>query len=150
MTAVTPAGSQDTWLRWPRVRKSSWPSRSRWSAKNRKLAATRGITPRRCERSSEPLSVVSTRARSSTLASTPSAMACRIRARSAGGTAPQAGKARAAAVTAASASAAWPLATSAIGVSSMGEMSVNVAADATRWPPIQCRVSTATPATWAA
>ena len=94
--------------------------------------------------------MVSTRARSSTLASTPSAMACRIRARSAGGTAPQAGKARAAAVTAASASAACPLATSAIGVSSMGEMSVNVAADATRWPPIQCRVSTATPATWAA
>ena len=35
----------------------------------------------------------------------------------------------------------------AIGCSSMGEMSVNVSAEATRSPPIQCRVSTVTPST---
>ena len=40
--------------------------------------ATRGITPRRCERSREPLSRVSTWASSSMRFSTPSAMRCRI------------------------------------------------------------------------
>ena len=44
-------------------------------------------------------------------------------------------------------SASPPRATSASGCSSMGERSVNVPGDATRRPPIQCRVSTATPAT---
>ena len=84
--AVTPAGSQVTWLRWPRVSKSGWrAAASRWSAKKRKFIATRGMTPRRWLRSSEPLSRVSTWARSSMRFSTPSATRCRIAARSAGG-----------------------------------------------------------------
>ena len=87
MIAVTPAGSHDTWLRWPRVSKSGCDSSSRWSAKNRKFMATRGITPRRCDRRSDPLSRVSTCARSSSRASTPSATRCRTAARSAGVTA---------------------------------------------------------------
>ena len=37
---------------------------------------------------------------------------------------------------------AEPAEISAIGCSSIGEMSVNVVSDATRSPPIQCRVST--------
>ncbi len=68
-------------------------------------------------------------------------------ARSARGNAAQAGKARRAACTAASTSAAPPAEISAIGCSSMGEMSVKVSAEATRSPPIQCRVSTVTPST---
>ena len=53
-------------------------------AKNRKLRATRGITERTCERSSEPLSRVSTAASSATRASTPSAIRWRTSARSLG------------------------------------------------------------------
>lgn len=79
--------------------------------------------------------------------STPSAMACRMRARSALGVAAQAGKAAFAAATAASASVAVPRAISPSVPPSMGETSVKVPAEATRSPPIQCRVSTVTPAT---
>jgi hypothetical protein len=56
------------------------------------------------------------------------------------------GKACSAAATARPTSAAPPAATSARGCSSMGETSVKVREEATRRPPIQCRVSTATPA----
>src|SRR5690606_25790247 len=149
ISAQTPAGSQLTWLRWPRVSKSSWPSRSSQSAKKRKLCATRGMTPRLWDRMSAPLSAVSTCASSSRRFSTPSAIACRIRARSSRLVRDQAGNARAAAATAASASAAPPRATSATGRSSMGERSVKAAADPTRSPPIQWSVSTVTPATLA-
>ncbi len=142
-----PAGSQLTWLVWPRVVKSSWPSVSSQSAKKRKLWATRGITPRRCERRRAPLSVVSTAASSSSRLSTPSATACRMRARSARGVAAQEGKAAFAAATAASASLAVPREISPIVLPSIGETSVNVSVEATRRPPIQCRLSTRTPAT---
>ncbi len=97
------------------------------------------------DRSSDPLSRVSTAASSGTRASTPSAIACRTAARSIGGIAPQIANAPRAAATAAAASFAPPRATSAIGCSSMGETSVNVAADATRLPPIQWSVETSTP-----
>jgi len=50
-----------------------------------------------------------------------------------------------AASTAAAASSAPPRATSAIGVSSIGEMSEKVEPDATRSPPIQCSVETSIP-----
>ena len=59
----------------------------------------------------------------------------------------QAGNAARAAATAASTSDAVPAWISASGCSSIGEMSVKVLADATRCPPIQCRVSTWTPST---
>jgi hypothetical protein len=58
-------------------------------------------------------------------------------------------QAAAAAATAASTSAAPPRAISASASSPTGDTSVNVPADGTRWPPIQCRVSTATPAIFA-
>jgi hypothetical protein len=96
------------------------------------------------------LSRVSTWARSSARRSIPSAIARSRSARSAGEVAAHAGKAAAAARTAASTSAGPPAATSASGCSPTGDTSVNVpAAPQTRWPPIQCRVSTATPATFA-
>ncbi len=142
-----PAGSQVTWLVWPRVAKSSCSRVSSQPAKKRKLWATRGMTPRRWERSSAPLSTVSTLANSSTRLSMPSAMACRTRARSARGVAAQSGKAALAAATAAPASVAVAREISPMGAPSMGEASVKVRGEATRWPPIQCRVSTVTPAT---
>lgn len=97
------------------------------------------------ERRSEPLSRVSTAARSGTRASTPSAIACNTAARSMGGNPPHPKAASRAAATAASASWAPPRATSAIGCSSIGETSVNVRAEATRRPPIQWSVETSTP-----
>ncbi len=122
ISAQTPAGSQETWLRCPRVSKSGWPSRwTRKSAKNRKLCATRGMTPRRCERISAPLSVVSTTARSSRRFSTPAAIRRSTRARSAGAVAAHPGKAASAARTAASASALPPRATRAMTPPSIGE-----------------------------
>ena len=108
---------------------------------------TRGITPRRWERSREPLSRVSTRERSSARASMPSASRRRIAERSATGSAAHAGKAARAARTARSTSSSPPAEISPSSVSSMGETSVNVEADATRSPLIQCRVSTSTPST---
>ena len=107
------------------------------------------MTPRRCERSSEPLSRVSTWARSSIRASIPSATFSRMAERSATGSAAQAGNAALAAATAASTSAWPPRLTSAMTVPSSGETSSNVVALATRSPPIQCRVSISTPATTA-
>src|SRR5262249_43962640 len=87
ITAVTPDGSQETRSACPETSRfpgSRWPSQS---AKNSKLCATLGITLRRCERSREPLSRVSTCASSSIRARTPAAMARRTPARSAGGAA---------------------------------------------------------------
>lgn len=127
---------------------SGWPSWcSAKSAKARKFMATRGMTPRRWLRMSEPLSRVSTSERSSIRASMPSATRRRMSLRSLTDRAAHAGKAARAAATAASTSVAVPAWTSASGVSSIGEMSVNVLAEATRWPPIQWRVSTSTPST---
>ena len=117
------------------------------SAKNSKLCATLGITLRRCERSSEPLSQVSTWESSSMRARTPAPIARSTAARSSGGVAAQPANAAFAALTAPATSAGPPRATSAMGASSIGDKSVNVAAEATRRPPIQWRVSTATPAT---
>src|SRR5262249_23750495 len=57
------------------------------------------------------------------------------------------GNAACAAATAASTSPALPAEISASGCSSIGETSVKVRAEPTRRPPIQCRVSTATPST---
>jgi hypothetical protein len=141
MTAVTPDGAQETCSRWPDISRSgpvSWPSQS---AKNRKLCATRGITLRRCERSSAPLSAVSTAASSGMRAVIRSAIACSSAARSFGEVPAQPGKACFAASTAAFTSVRPPRATLASGVSSMGERSVKVAAELTRRPPIQCLVS---------
>jgi hypothetical protein len=50
-----------------------------------------------------------------------------------------------AAATAAAASCSPPRATSAIGCSSIGEMSVNASGDPTRLPPIQWSVETSMP-----
>ena len=85
--------------------------------------------------------------RSSLRFSTPSAIACRMRARSAGDVAAQAGNALLAAATACAASSAPPRATCAMTVPSIGLMSSNVSAEETRRPPIQCSVATSTPAT---
>jgi hypothetical protein len=52
-----------------------------------------------------------------------------------------------AASTAAAASSAPPRATSAIGSSSIGEISVKIEPDRTRSPPIQWSVETSTPST---
>lgn len=104
-------------------------------------------TPDEVERLKAAMSAVSTWASSSIRFSTPSATACRSRARSSRLVPAQAGKARRAAATAASTSAAPPRAISASGLSPIGETSVNVPADRTRSPPIQCPGSTATPAT---
>ena len=79
-----------------------WPSQS---AKNSKLCATLGITLRRCERSSEPLSQVSTWASSSIRARTPAPIARSTAARSSGGVAAQPVNAAFAALTAAATSA---------------------------------------------
>ena len=79
--------------------------------------------------------------------SIPSATLRRSSARSLRGVAAQPGKACCAASTAASTSGSEPAEISAIGCSSIGEMSVKVASDLTRSPPIQCRVSTSTPST---
>src|SRR5262245_36552427 len=147
ITAVTPAGAQETCSRWPETSSPAPSSSPSQSAKKRKFRATRGITLRRCERSSEPLSRVSTSDSSSARRSMPSAIACRTAARSAGAIPAQPVNASPAACTAAAASAAPPLAISASGRSSMGDRSVKVPAEATRRPPIQCRVSTDTPAT---
>ena len=97
------------------------------------------MTPRRCERISEPLSAVSTWASSSSRFSTPSATACRIaRALVRAAVAAQAGKAARAAATAASTSAWPPRAISASGRSSIGLTSVNVSrrADARAADPV--------------
>ena len=147
ITAVTPAGAQETCSRWPEISRPPPSSSPSQSAKKRKLCATRGITLRRWERSSAPLSRVSTCDRSSIRRSMPSAIACRTAARSGGGVRDQPSNASRAARTAAATSASPPRATSASGCPSMGDRSVNVPGDATRRPPIQCRVSTATPAT---
>ena len=97
MIAVTPDGAQDTCCWCPENSRSPPPSSPSQSAKNRKFRAARGITPRRCERSSAPLSRVSTWARSSARRSIPSAIARSRSARSPGGVAAQPGKAAAAA-----------------------------------------------------
>ena len=89
MTAVTPDGAQDTSSRCPRISRSPPSSSPSQSAKNRKFCAARGITLRRCERSSAPLSAVSTAASSAARASMPSAIACSTAARSFGGVADQ-------------------------------------------------------------
>ena len=60
ITAVTPAGSHETRSANPLKSTSGSPSSSRRSAKNRKLRATRGITEFRMDRTSDPLSRVST------------------------------------------------------------------------------------------
>ncbi len=102
-------------------------SASSWSAKNRKLRATRGITEFRIERSSDPLSRVSTAASSGTRASTPSATRWSDLGAFLGGhRAPGRRWPSRAAATAWSASSAPPRATSAIGCSSIGETSSNV------------------------
>ena len=137
ITAATPDGSHETCSAKPLKSTSGSPSSSSRSAKNRKLRATRGMTEFRIERSSDPLSRVSTAASSGTRASTPSAIACSTAARSIGDMPPQIENAPRAAATAAAASCAPPRATSAIGCSSIGETSVNVSGDATRLPPIQ-------------
>src|SRR5690242_11141959 len=147
ITAVTPDGSQETRSACPETSRSPGSRRPSQSAKNSKLCATLGITLRRCERSSEPLSRVSTWASSSVRARTPAAMARSTAARLDGGVAAQPPNASRAAPTAASTSAAPPRATSAMGASSIGDTSLNVAGEATLRPPIQWRVSTATPAT---
>ncbi len=79
----------------------------------------------------------------------PAAIARRTPARSSGLAAAQPGKAALAAATAAATSAAPPRAISAIGCSPIGDTSVNVSAEETRRPPIQCLVSTSTSATFA-
>ena len=132
MIAVTPAGSQVMCSRWPRISRSGWDRVRSMSAKKRKFIPTRGITLRRWDRSSAPLSRVSTTASSSARLSMPSAIRCRMSARSSRGSAAQPGNACWAAATARSTSAAPPAATSASGCSSMGEMSVKVRAEATR------------------
>ena len=81
ITAVTPLGSHSKCSANPSWSLSS-PSVSRWSAKNRKFRATRGMTDFCIDRSREPLSRVSTAASSGTRASTPSAIRCRTSARS--------------------------------------------------------------------
>ena len=101
------------------------------------------------ERSSDPLSRVSTAASSGTRASTPSARRCSTSARSLGGVEPHVALAARAAATARSASSAPPRATSAIGCSSIGETSVKAPVDPTRSPPIQCSVETSMPSTTA-
>ncbi len=105
MTAVTPDGAQDTSSRWPRISSSPPSSSPSQSAKNRKFCAARGITLARCERSSAPLSAVSTAASSAPRASIPSAIACSTAARSFGGVADQPPNASPAARTAAATSA---------------------------------------------
>ena len=100
---------------------------SSWSAKNRKFRATRGMTEFRIERSSDPLSRVSTAASSGTRASTPSAIAVQdlgalLRRRRA----PDRERPHARRRPPRSASAAPPRATSAIGCSSIGETSAKV------------------------
>src|SRR5690348_2100730 len=147
ITAVTPDGSQETRSACPETSRSPGSRRPSQSAKNSKLCATLGITLRRCERSREPLSRVSTCARSSIRARTPAAIARNAAARSGGGAAAQPLNAARAALTAASTSAAPPRAISAMTASSIGDTSVNVAGEATLRPPIQWRVSTSTPAT---
>ena len=71
----------------------------------------------------------------------------RISARCLSAIEPQVSKPFFAASTAALASSTPPRATSAIGSSSIGEMSVKVESDGTRSPPIQCSVETSTPST---
>jgi hypothetical protein len=100
ITTVTPDGSHSVRLTNSFISNGSSPSSVSWSAKKRKFRATRGMTEFRCERRSEPLSRVSTAANSGTRASTPSAMRCRISARSFGGIAPHVPVAARAAVTA--------------------------------------------------
>ena len=132
ITAVTPAGSQVIRSRWPRISPSGWDRLRSMSAKKRKFIPTRGMTLRRWDRSSDPLSRVSTRASSSARLSMPSATRCRMSARSSRGIAAQRGKACCAAATAWSTSGAPPAAISASGCSSMGETSVKVREEATR------------------
>ena len=146
MTTVTPAGSQLTRSALPLNSASALPCSSRsLSAKNRKLRATRGMTEFRCERSSEPLSRVSTAASCGTRSSISSATRCSTAARSAGGRDPQDSKPARAARTAASTSASPPRATCAMAVSSIGETSSKVVVEPARSPPIQCSVETSTP-----
>jgi hypothetical protein len=99
------------------------------------------------ERSNEPLSLVSTFAISGARSSISSPTRWRISARSLSDVVPQVSKPFLAASTAAFASSTPPRATSAIGSSSIGDMSVNVAEEPTRSPPIQCSVETSTPST---
>ncbi len=129
ITTVTPEGSHSVRLRKPSISKDS-SSPPSWSAKNRKFRATRGITELRIERSSEPLSRVSTAASSGTRSSTRSAIPCRISARRFGVVAPQTSAPARAACTARSASSTVPRATRASTLSSIGERSSNVAEDA--------------------
>ena len=106
ITTATPDGSHDTRSANPLKSTSGSPSSSSRSAKNRKFRATRGMTEFRIDRSSDPLSRVSTAARSGTRASTPSAIACSTPARSIADVPPQTGNASRAAATAAAASSA--------------------------------------------
>ena len=148
ITAVTPLGSHSKCSANPSWSFSS-PSVSRWSAKNRKFRATRGMTEFRIDRSSEPLSRVSTAASSGTRASTPSAIAVQdLRSLLRGHRAPD-GEPLTGGGDGRSASAAPPRATSAMGISSIGETSTKVSADATRVPPIQWSVETSMPSTTA-
>jgi hypothetical protein len=138
ITAVTPDGSQVTRSANPLISPSAEPSSSSsLSAKERKLRATRGITERTWERSSEPLSRVSTAASSGTRASISSAIRCSTVARSAGGLDPHTANPSRAAPTAASTTPPSPRARSAITRSSIGETSSNRSAEATRSPPIR-------------
>ena len=99
------------------------------------------------ERRREPLSRVSTLAISAARSSISSPTRRMISARCFGAIGSQVSKPFLAASTAASASSTPPRATSAIGVSSIGEISEKVEADATRSPPIQWSVETSTPST---
>ena len=96
--------------------------------------------------SRDPLSSVSTAARSSSRARIPSASRFRIGARPSAPSAAQAGNARRAASTAASTSALPPRAICAIVRPSIGERTSKRSLDATRRPPIQWSVRTSAPA----
>ena len=93
------------------------------------------------------MSRVSTFAISGARSSISSPTRWRISARCLSAIDPQVSKPFFAASTALDASSAPPRATSAIGSSSIGEMSVKVESEGTRSPPIQWSVETSTPST---
>ena len=150
-TAVTPAGSWRTRLRSPpcRVRAGSSRRSTAQSAKKRMLLAPRGSTRSRIASSSEPLSTVSTAARSGTAASIASASRDRYGSRPSGPSAAHAPKASRAAATAASTSPRPPALTSASfqPSQSSGLRTSNVVSLSTHSPPIRCAVGTFTPST---
>ena len=122
---ATPDGSHEMLLVCPRVSNDSCLSSFiAHSAKKRMFIATRGITPRRCERKSEPLSMVSICASVSMFSSTSSASLKSSSPRLVGPRADQAGNARLAAATASFASSSAPREISPRKLPSTGEVFV--------------------------